>query len=172
MKKEASFVNLFVEILPEAQEVYKGSLLSEYLNKDDHYPEPGAGELVNADHAGIDLMTIEDIVIDPGEVALLSLGVIVTVQQPGFHLLAIPRSSTFLKWGLLQANSCGLIDQNYHGPTDVIKFPAFNPGKVPRLLPKGTRVCQLIIQQTIPVLMCKPLVDKARSRGGFGSTGD
>lgn len=54
----------------------------------------------------IDLYTKEDIVIEAGEFALIDLGV--SIQLPKDYKADLRmRSSTFKKWGLIQANAIG-----------------------------------------------------------------
>ena len=54
----------------------------------------------------IDLYTMEDIVIEAGEFALIKLGV--SIQLPkGYKADLRMRSSTFKKWGLIQTNAIG-----------------------------------------------------------------
>lgn len=75
--------------------------------------------------------------------ALLDLGVVIELPK-GFEAKAYPRSSTFKKWGILLANSVGIIDNSYCGPNDVWKFPALATRSV--TIPKGTPIAQFQIQ--------------------------
>lgn len=70
---------------------------------------------------------------------LIDLGVVIELPK-GFKADVKPRSSTFRKYGLIQANSIGLIDQSYCGPDDVWKFPALATRNV--TIPKGTPIAQ------------------------------
>lgn len=74
---------------------------------------------------------------------LLSLGVVIELPK-GYEAMMLPRSSTFKKWGILLANSQGVIDQQYCGPDDVWRFPALATRNV--AIPKGTPICQFRIQ--------------------------
>ena len=51
----------------------------------------------------IDLYTIEDVNFLKGDFQLISLGVSMKIPD-GYEALVIPRSSTFLKYGIIQAN--------------------------------------------------------------------
>lgn len=74
----------------------------------------------------IDLYTAEDIVISAGEFAMISLGV--SIKLPAEHKGDLrPRSSMFKKFGLIQTNSKGLIDETYCGAGDIWKLPVFMP---------------------------------------------
>ena len=37
----------------------------------------------------------------------------------GFEAIVAPRSSTFKKWGVLQTNRIGIIDNSYCGDNDI-----------------------------------------------------
>lgn len=74
----------------------------------------------------VDLYTQEDITIKAGQCALIKLGV--SIELPKGHIaLLIPRSSTFKKYGLIQANSIGVIDESYCGDDDVYAMPVIKP---------------------------------------------
>lgn len=74
---------------------------------------------------------------------LIPLGVCMEIPE-GYEALIIPRSSTFGKFGLIQTNSMGLIDNSYSSEKDEWKFPALATRDV--TIPKGTRICQFRIQ--------------------------
>ena len=60
----------------------------------------------------IDLYCAQDMTLKAGEFALVPLGV--SMQLPeGYEARTAPRSSTFRRWGILQANSVGVIDNSY-----------------------------------------------------------
>ena len=65
----------------------------------------------------IDLCAAETVTMHAGEFRIISLGV--SMQLPeGYEAHIVPRSSTFRKWGILQANSMGVIDESYCGDDD------------------------------------------------------
>lgn len=74
----------------------------------------------------IDLYTAEKVTLDAGEFAIISLGVSIKVPE-GHKADVKPRSSTFKKFGIIQPNSPGLIDEVYSGPEDIWKMPVFAP---------------------------------------------
>ena len=116
-----------------------------------------------------DLATFEDVTLKVGEYKQISLGVAMELPY-GYEAYVIPRSSTFKKFGVLQSNSFGLIDNSYCGNDDVWKFPAYATRDV--FIPTGTRLCQFRIQRKMePVDFI--IVDDLNNenRGGFGSTG-
>lgn len=118
----------------------------------------------------IDLRLAEDYELKAGEFKLLSLGVSMKLPD-GYEAIVNPRGSTFLKCGVLQANSQGVIDNSYSGTTDVWRFPAFPTKDV--YLEKDTRICQFRIQKVQPQIEFEE-VDSLddTDRGGFGSTGE
>jgi dUTP pyrophosphatase len=58
----------------------------------------------------IDLRAAEEVEFSAGEFKLIPLGV--SMELPaGYEAHVVPRSSTFKNYGLIQTNSCGIIDQ-------------------------------------------------------------
>ena len=118
----------------------------------------------------VDLRTAEDVILKVGEFKLIPLGVAMMLPK-GYEALVIPRSSTFKKYGVIQSNSIGLIDEAYCGNNDEWKFPAYATKNV--FIPKNTRICQFRIiehQTTVSFIETEHLYDI--DRGGFGSTGE
>ena len=117
----------------------------------------------------IDLRTAQDIHMSIGEFKLIPLGV--AMQLPdGYEAQVIPRSSTFKNWGILLANSFGLIDESYCGNSDEWKFPAIAFKETH--IPKNTRICQFRIQKKQPSIKFTTVNDLGNpNRGGIGSTG-
>lgn len=117
----------------------------------------------------IDLRLAEDTHMGAGEFKLLPLGV--AMQLPsGYEAIVAPRSSTYKKWGIVQANSIGVIDESYCGNGDEWKFPAI--ALFDTDIPANTRICQFRIQKKQPKLnfMTVDELDNP-DRGGIGSTG-
>lgn len=113
---------------------------------------------------------------------IIPLGVAMRLPE-GFEAVVVPRSSLYKKYGLLQANSLGVIDNTYNGDNDVWGFPAVATRSV--TIPKDERICQFRIQPSqkatvwqklkwlfsdgIELVHTDSLSDE--NRGGFGSTG-
>jgi len=130
----------------------------------------------------VDLSLAESISLGKGEFVLASFGVRMQLP-PEYEAWIIPRSSTFLKYKVMQANSVGLIDSTYAGKNDVWKFPAI--AMETTNIQKGIRVCQFRI---MPSMKASSRTKKewleydgvefveeewdAEDRGGFGSTGE
>lgn len=118
----------------------------------------------------IDLRIAEDVTLECGEFKLIPLGVAMMLPK-GYEALMIPRSSTFKKYGIIQANSVGLIDESYCGNNDEWYFPAFATRKIS--ISKNTRICQFrIIEHQHPIYIVEVSKLSEINRGGFGSTGD
>lgn len=118
----------------------------------------------------IDLRIAEDVTLEAGEFKLIPLGVAMMLPK-GYEALVIPRSSTFKKYGIIQANSVGLIDETYCGNNDEWHFPAYATRNIN--IPKNTRICQFrIIEHQPPVDIVEVKELSEINRGGFGSTGE
>lgn len=117
----------------------------------------------------IDLRLAEDIHMDAGEFRLLPLGV--AMQLPaGYEAIIAPRSSTYKRWGLVQANSIGVVDGSYNGNDDQWLLPAI--ALVDTDIPANTRICQFRIQKEQPKLNFITVDELDNpNRGGLGSTG-
>lgn len=117
----------------------------------------------------IDLCTKEDVILKQGEFQLIDLGVAMKLPK-GYEALVVPRSSTFMKYSIIQTNGIGIIDETYCGNHDVWKFPALALRDT--VIKAGTRIAQFRIikhQPDIRFYELENLPDK--NRGGFGSTG-
>lgn len=135
-------------------------------------------DLVCAEDMKLNITTLED----DSNIKYIPLGV--AMQLPnGFEAIVAPRSSTPNKFGIVCANSFGVIDSCYCGNNDEWKFPVI--AIRPTFIEKGCRICQFKIQlsqkatlwQKIKWLFSSGIglvkVDNLQenSRGGFGSTG-
>lgn len=118
----------------------------------------------------IDLRAAETVHIRPMEYKLISLGISMKLPE-GYEAHIVPRSSTFSRWHIIQANSQGIIDNSYSGDNDIWRFPAFSFGDT--VIHKNDRICQFrIVQKMEPVVFTEVESLDGPDRGGFGSTGD
>ena len=117
----------------------------------------------------IDLRSAETVELKKGEYALIRLGVGMILPD-GYEAHVLPRSSTPSKFGIIMANSMGIIDNSYSGDADEWKFPAVAIRDT--VIHKNDRICQFRIVKNQPGITFK-VVDHLRenSRGGIGSTG-
>lgn len=117
----------------------------------------------------VDLRAAKDYTLKQGESALIDLGISVAIPD-GCEMHIVPRSSTFKKWGIIQTNSVGIIDNSYSGDNDILMMPvlAMRDTKIKR----NDRICQFRLfdqQDQIEFIEVEHL--DGPDRGGFGSTG-
>lgn len=135
-----------------------------------HYFSPDAPRLkITANGDWIDLYVSETVELRAGDFALIPLGV--SMQLPaGWEARTAPRSSTFRRWGILQANSVGVIDNSYCGTNDEWKLPVYATRDT--VIEKGDRICQFRIFENQPPIEFEEAEELSDTdRGGFGSTG-
>ena len=120
--------------------------------------------------AGADLYSISDLVLSPGERALVKTGIAIALPN-GYVGLVHPRSGLGLKNGISVVNTPGTIDAGYRGEIGVVLInhdlhESFQ-------VKKGDRIAQLVIQkvENAQFKMVDQLPESERSTGGYGSTG-
>ena len=119
--------------------------------------------------AGMDLCSVDDVVIPSGGRALVHTGLVVHLP-PLVEAQVRPRSGLALKHGVTVLNAPGTIDSGYRGEIGVILA---NFGDADFKVGKGDRIAQLVIAPvTQPVVVEAESIDETdRGSGGFGSTG-
>lgn len=111
----------------------------------------------------------EQIYLKSGEFKLIPLGVAMELPK-GYEAHLVPRSSTFKNFGIIQANSIGIIDSSYCGDNDYWFFPALAIRDT--VINFNDRICQFRIMPTMKknkFIIAEHL--SHRDRGGHGSTG-
>lgn len=117
----------------------------------------------------IDLRAAETVTLKAGEFRLIPLGVAMKLPA-GYEAHVVPRSSTFKNFGVLQANSIGVIDESYCGSNDQWMFPAYAVRDT--VIRVNDRICQFRIMEHQPKLeFVRRDALEDSDRGGFGSTG-
>ena len=111
----------------------------------------------------VDLRAAERVEMKAGDFKIISLGVSMKLPE-GYEAHVAPRSSTFKKWGVLQANSVGVIDNSYSGENDIWGFPALAMRDT--VIEAGDRIAQFRI-----IVFTEVDHMEDADRGGFGSTG-
>ena len=120
--------------------------------------------------AGADLLTTVDVVLAPGERAMVPTGVALALPE-GYVALVHPRSGLAARHGLSIVNTPGTIDAGYRGE---VKVMLINHDPVePIVLRRGDRIAQLVIQRFERALFVEvpELPASVRGDGGYGSTG-
>lgn len=117
----------------------------------------------------IDLRAAEDMKLWAGHDYYIPLGISVELPE-GYEAHIAPRSSAFKRWGIIQANSVGVIDHSYCGDNDIWMMPVYATRFTK--IHKNDRICQFRIVEKQPHLEFE-VVDHLgnEDRGGFGSTG-
>jgi dUTP pyrophosphatase len=117
----------------------------------------------------IDLRAAEEVLINAGEFKMIPLGFAMELPK-GYEALVAPRSSTFKKYGVLLANSIGIIDESYKGDNDEWHFLAYAVRDT--VIRKNERICQFRIIKHQPRLKLIEVESLGNAdRGGIGSTG-
>ena len=120
--------------------------------------------------AGFDLASAHDVLVAPGQIALVRTGLVIEV--PTGHFLGIfARSSTPLKRGLMVANGVGVIDPDYSGPNDEVMVQVLNFTSAEVRIARGDRIAQAIVLPAPRVSWQEVTEIREGTRGGFGATG-
>ena len=126
-------------------------------------------EQAHAGDAGMDLFSVEEKIIQPGEVTLIHTGI--KIELPEMTEAQIrPRSGLALKNAITVLNTPGTIDEGYRGEIGVILI---NHGKESFKVEVQMKIAQMVIKPVLKVniLEVDELSDTERAEGGFGSTG-
>lgn len=116
--------------------------------------------------AGLDLRSIERVVLQPGIAQAVPTGLAIELP-PGYEAQVRPRSGLGLKHSLTV--NFGTIDPGYRGEIRVIMF---NLGQADYIIEKGDRIAQLVVGRYEAIEWVEgDLGESARGAGGFGSSG-
>lgn len=124
--------------LPEI--IDKGDWVDVKLSEDVKLKGPYSKVLRRKKKDGEVIERYRDVVFDS---TIASLGICVEVPK-GYECIVVPRSSTFKKYGIIQSNSVGIIDQTYCSDEDEWKMPMTALRFT--TIPKGTRIAQFRVQ--------------------------
>lgn len=119
--------------------------------------------------AGMDLYSIEEVVIPPGKTSLIKTGI--SIQLPTMTEAQVrPRSGLALKHSITVLNTPGTIDEGYRGEIGVILI---NHGDSDFTVTKHMKIAQMVVKPIydINIVEVDDLSDSDRGEGGFGSTG-
>lgn len=117
--------------------------------------------------AGVDVSSVENVVIQPGTRTLVDTGFSMSFQGP-FYARIAPRSGLAVKFSI--DVGAGVIDSDYRGPVKVLLI---NNGLDPFEVKIGDRIAQMVFERIVyPGMVCSVrLEETVRGEGGFGSTG-
>jgi len=127
---------------------------------------------INPNGNWIDVYADEDITLRNLEHKYIKLGFAMELPQ-GYEAYLAPRSSTYKNWGLIMANSIGIIDTSYCGDNDewhasvlcITDNDFIN-------IHRGDKIAQFrIIESMPPVNIIEVESLNNKNRGGLGSTG-
>ncbi len=137
------------------------------LRLDPGVPMPG---YAHDDDAGADLATAEDVVIEPGERALVGTGVALALPS-GWVGLVHPRSGLAARHGLTIVNAPGTVDAGYRGEIKVCLLNTDARHSV--ALRRGDLIAQLLVQRVARARFVEvvELPSSVRGSDGHGSTG-
>lgn len=116
--------------------------------------------------AGLDLFSVIDRELGPGEVFAVPTGIQVAV--PDGHVgLVWDKSGISLK---SVHRLAGVVDSGYRGEVQVVMI---NLGAAPFAVQKGMKIAQMLVQPVaaVEVVESDSLDGTSRGEGGFGSTG-
>lgn len=120
--------------------------------------------------AGVDLRSVERIVLEPQERAMVATGLAIALPE-GYAGFVLPRSGLAAKHGISIVNAPGLIDSNYRGELKVILLNTDPNDSF--AIEIGDRIAQLIVMPipTINFEQVEELTESQRGESGFGSSG-
>ena len=124
----------------------------------------------NPGDSGLDLYSVEELTITPGETKAIGTGWKMAVPV-GYEIQIRPRSGLALKKQITVGNSPGSVDANFRGEVKVILI---NEGKNDFEVRVGDKIAQMVIAEVTlwePIIV-ESLEDTKRGTGGFGSTGE
>ena len=132
----------------------------------------------------IDVYSREDVILKEGDFKLVKLGFAMELPM-NYEAHLAPRSSTFKKWGVIETNGVGVIDESYCGDNDEWMIPLYcligrtgvmfdEKGRSVKYtkINKGDKIGQFRIMEKMPKVKFNEVeVLGNDDRQGFGSTG-
>lgn len=126
-----------------------------------HYAHPG--------DSGMDLYSIENAIIPPGDTRLIRTGLKIAVPDR-YEAQVRPKSGLALQHAVTVVNTPGTVDSGYRGEICVILM---NHGREAYHIQKHAKIAQLVICPVVraQIVEVEQLDETSRGNGGFGSTG-
>lgn len=134
-----------------------------------NHPNAKMPEYAHSNDAGMDLFSVDDTLIESGQVALIHTGLHIELPQDTEAQIR-PRSGLALKNSVTVLNTPGTIDEGYRGEIGIILI---NHGKETFKVTSGMKIAQMVVKPTLRVSVIEnnELSGSERDNGGFGSTG-
>jgi dUTP pyrophosphatase len=133
-------------------------------------PEVPLPRYAHPGDAGADLVTTEDVHLEPGERGIVGTGLAIALPH-GYAAFVHPRSGLASRLGVGIVNAPGTVDAGYRGEIRVVLVN--HDRRHPVDLRRGDRVAQLVIQRVerARFVVVDTLPGSDRGSGGYGSTG-
>jgi len=130
------------------------------------HPDAKIPSYANKTDAGMDIYSIEDVIILPNTRTLVKTGISMEFEK-GYVALVWDKSG-IAKNGLTKIG--GVIDSGYRGE---YKIMLLNISSKPYKIVKGQKIAQILIQKVFQpeIELVEELSSSDRGEGGFGSTG-
>lgn len=131
------------------------------------HPDAVVPQYAHPGDAGMDLYSVEDLVLRPGERVGIKTGI--SIELPESHVSLIwDKSGNALKSGI--KTMAGVCDSGYRGEYTVVLI---NLSGKDFEIKKGQKVAQVLIQkvENPEIEIVNELSETSRGEGGFGSTG-
>lgn len=131
------------------------------------HPDAKVPAFAHPGDAGMDLYSVEDMVLAPGERGSVPTGIAIELPD-GYVSLVWDKSGPSHKFGVKTLG--GVLDSGYRGE---YLIGLINLGQEPFEIRKGQKIAQLLIQKVErpEIEETDELGDTSRGAGGFGSTG-
>jgi dUTP diphosphatase len=119
--------------------------------------------------AGLDLASVEDAVLEPGERRVIGTGLAVAIPD-GHAGFVQPRSGLAARHGIAIVNSPGLIDAGFRGELRIVLLNTDRERQFE--IRAGDRIAQLVLLELprIDVRETDELPESERAQRGFGSS--
>jgi dUTP pyrophosphatase len=133
-------------------------------------PELPVPSYARTGDAGVDLRCTADVVLPPGERAVVGTGVAIALPV-GYAGFVHPRSGLAARTGLSIVNAPGTVDSGYRG--EILVCVINHDPREELRLRRGDRIAQLVVQKVEQVRFVEvaALPASERGAGGHGSTG-
>lgn len=130
-------------------------------------PELPTPHYAYTDDAAFDMYARENVVLEPGEKAIIPTGIAMEIPA-GYVGLVWDKGSVGIKGGVKTLG--GVVDSNYRGE---VMIGVVNLSKETYTFERGHKVAQMIIQkkETVEIEEVNEISETERGEGRFGSSG-